>query len=123
MTNNDGYYPLMFKETFNFRHIQAKVKYISFEPLLEKLLPSVDALISDFQMVGINWLIIGAQTLPTAFPKIEWVKEIVEAADKAGIPVFLKDNLRTLVLDAVAKHQIERNQFLTDRELRQEMPC
>lgn len=24
---------------------------------------------------------------------IEWVKRIVEAADNAGIPVFLKDNL------------------------------
>jgi len=27
--------------------------------------------------------------------KIEWIQEIVEAADKTGIPVFLKENLRT----------------------------
>ena len=25
--------------------------------------------------------------------KIEWVREIVEAADRAGVPVFMKDNL------------------------------
>jgi len=68
---------------------------------------------------GINWVIIGACTgtktammelcqrypdltpMPygkkwTAQPKIEWVKEIVEAADKAGVKVFLKDNLKPL---------------------------
>lgn len=28
--------------------------------------------------------------------KIEWIREIVETADKAGIPVFLKDNLNNL---------------------------
>ena len=30
-------------------------------------------------------------------PKIEWVKEIVEACDKAGIKIFMKDNLRPLI--------------------------
>lgn len=28
---------------------------------------------------------------------IEWVREIVEACDKAGIPVFLKDNLKSII--------------------------
>ena len=32
----------------------------------------------------------------TAQPNIEWVQEIVEAADKAGTKVFLKDNLMPL---------------------------
>ena len=45
----------------------------------------------------IDWVIIGAQTKPTKFPEISWVTEIVEAADKAGIPVFLKDNLKPLL--------------------------
>ena len=48
---------------------------------------------------GISWLIIGAQTKPTVYPKIEWVGEIVEAADKVGVKVFLKDNLRPLLID------------------------
>lgn len=42
---------------------------------------------------GIDWLIIGAQTQPYRPPRIEWVQEIVEAADRAGVPVWLKDNL------------------------------
>lgn len=71
---------------------------------------------------GISWLIIGACTsgnwMPlttiedhhnmklqlrkwgkrwTLQPKVEWVREIVEAADKVGIPVFLKDNLEPLI--------------------------
>jgi hypothetical protein len=46
---------------------------------------------------GIGWLIIGTQTNPYKPPEIEWVREIVEAADKARIPVFLKDNLRPLL--------------------------
>ncbi|KKM80164.1 hypothetical protein LCGC14_1342710 [marine sediment metagenome] len=70
--------------------IQAKVKYISFEPLLE----SVSGESLGIAMQVVDWLIIGAQTKPYRPPRIEWVSEIVEAADKAGIPVFLKDNLR-----------------------------
>ncbi len=45
---------------------------------------------------GISWVIMGSQTKPSKYPPIEAVQEIVEAADKAGIPVFLKDNLRPL---------------------------
>jgi len=69
--------------------IEAKIKFISFEPLLgESQLKAVDLI-----DCGINWLIIGAQTKPYKPPQIEWVEEIVEAADRAGIPVFLKNNL------------------------------
>ena len=70
--------------------IDATVRYVSLEPLL-----SWKPVISGIWRV-LDWLIIGAQTKPIVFPKIEWVQEIVEAADKAGIPVFLKDNLRPL---------------------------
>jgi len=70
-------------------NIQAKVKFISFEPLLGFI-----GMNDHMNLKGIvDWVIIGAQTKPSVFPKIEWVQEIVEAADKAGIPVFLKDNL------------------------------
>jgi len=79
-------------------HIQSPVKFISFEPLL-----SMDWTAPNIQYWlitgGINWLIIGQQTPVKAStsPKIEWVKEIVEAADKAGVPVFLKNNLNALL--------------------------
>jgi len=32
----------------------------------------------------------------TAQPRIEWIIEIIEAAGKSSIPVFLKGNLRPL---------------------------
>ncbi len=68
---------------------------------------------------GISWVILGAQTKPTVMPKIEWVQEIVEAADKAGIPVFLKDSLKQLMLTDlfnVPKWAFKKH------HLRQEMP-
>lgn len=53
------------------------------------------------QEAGISWVIIGSQTKPNIFPAIEHVAEIVLAADKAGIPVFLKNNLRPLLQEHV----------------------
>ncbi len=70
------------------RKIEASVKFFSFEPLLHR----IGVKFYDFDD-DTKWVIIGAQTKPTVMPKIEWVREIVEACDKAGIPVFLKDNL------------------------------
>jgi len=83
----------------------------------------IDGIEYFLQFGGISWVIIGSQTgkakeindyaiehnidpdriMPfgnkwTIQPKIEWVREIVEACDKAGIPVFLKDNLRKLFI-------------------------
>lgn len=78
--------------------IEAKTRYISFEPLLEwhsdNWLYSLEHYL---KVAGINQVIIGAQTKPYKPPKIEWVREIVEAADKAGVSVFLKDNLKPLL--------------------------
>jgi protein gp37 len=71
--------------------IQAKVKFISFEPLLAD--PQLDK--RDMEWAGINWLIIGQQTPSSkkTQPQVSWIKETVEAADKASTPVFLKENL------------------------------
>jgi len=115
---------LMFQEAAEFLlSVKASIKYISFEPLLEWAVK--DYLYSTEELLkaaGISWIIIGAMTCsggdlaksssqfpeltPKPFgnryvllPKIEWVKKIVNAADKAGVAVFLKDNLRSLVGD------------------------
>lgn len=76
--------------------VKAKVKFISFEPLLKW-----NPYLSDLrEYVSIaDWLIIGQQTPVSTKtqPKIEWIKDIVHAADKAHIPIFLKDNLRSLL--------------------------
>ncbi len=122
--------PLMFYNALdNLRHIEASIKYLSIEPFLEKIKIPDAACLSI-----VNQVIIGALTgtkqellclkvaaslalMPygnkwTLQPKIEWVKEIVVACDKAGIPVFLKDNLHGIV---GAKPD-------STRWLRQEMP-
>lgn len=78
--------------------IDAPVKFISFEPLLGQMdLP--ETLWQELTLSGIDWVIIGQQTpiRKTTMPKIEWVQDIVQAADQAGIPVFLKDNLKSLI--------------------------
>jgi len=141
VTNNDAYY-----KDFD---AQAKVKFISFEPLLEGISAGrAGTMYSDLERWDINWLIIGACTgtrdeikqlvyrypeltpMPvdfnmrrwTAQPRIEWVEEIVRAADKAGLPVFLKDNLSPLILGD--DKTFYDTQFVADAfgHLRQEMP-
>jgi len=114
--------------------IEAKVKFLSFEPLLEQI--QFDVMQELLFPRVIDWVIIGAMTcggadlakmsyqypelapMPygnryTLQPKIEWVEEIVKACDKAGVPVFQKDNLAPLMRDT----------HLSDfAYLRQEMP-
>jgi len=83
--------------------IKASIKYVSIEPLLDRILVSGQTL----RVCGINWVIIGAQSYPTVMPEISWVKDIIEACDKAGVRVLLKNSLRPL---------------FPNQKLRQEMP-
>ena len=113
--------------------------YSNFEPVNKPV--SSEAL----RLAGISWLIIGACTgslegikrtnyiykdtdglmpLPygkkwTLQPKIEWVEELVEAADEAGISVFLKDNLEPLF---EPYYELEYPWAYRWSSLRQEMP-
>lgn len=77
------------------RHIDAKIKWLSFEPLLDWDIRQhcADNFAKDLQDMGVSWLIIGSQTRPTVLPRIAWVKVIVEACQKAKIPYWLKYNL------------------------------
>lgn len=82
-------------------------------------------MLNKLEEAGISWIIIGAQTKPTVMPKIEWVREIVEACDKAGIPVFLKDSLKPLLRQESFIGQREEKLFWSDptwKSLRQELP-
>jgi protein gp37 len=78
--------------------VKAKLKFISFEPLLDDMIenPVVYGIGKNI-IPKADWIIIGSQTKPYNPPKIEWVQAIVEAADEAGKPVFLKDNLKPLL--------------------------
>ena len=102
--------------------IEAKVKFLSLEPLLEWSAGDFGGSFLERDN-HINWLIIGQQTPVSAKtqPKIEWIQEIVEAADKAGVPVFLKDNLKPLILDN--KNYMRCKMLITwAGNLRQELP-
>ncbi len=70
--------------------IKAKVKFISVEPLRERItFPSA------YDLTGIDWVIIGSWSRYSSktAPKIEWIKAIVNEADRVGAKVFLKANL------------------------------
>ena len=74
--------------------IKAPVKFLSFEPLLERI--QLDMLQKMLFPRVINWLIIGQQTPVKALtiPSKAWIDEITQEADKSNIPVFLKNNLQ-----------------------------
>lgn len=87
---------LMFSDALgHLASIQAMVKYISFEPLLERI--QFDMMQKMLFPQVVNWVILGAQTKPTVYPELSWVQTIALAATKANIPLFLKDNLKPLL--------------------------
>lgn len=79
-----------------FSKIEAKVKYIYCEPLLEDL-ASEDSMSTLIKMV--DWLLIGAQRrniknkVPEFQPKWDWVERLVNQAREAECPVYFKSNL------------------------------
>ncbi len=103
---------------YHLAGVKARVKFLSIEPLLSPL-PIPDLLTGILKVAGVNWVIIGACTgtendlKPTNIkypeliltpmdmagrrytlqPKPEWVRDIISAADKLKIPVFLKESL------------------------------
>lgn len=106
---NEGPFQVAMK---HLPYVQAQVKYISFEPLLNRILTTPGQLER-----YVDWLIIGACTGTylelialrerysalelrrcgpnryVALPPPAWVREIVSAADAANVPVFIKNNI------------------------------
>lgn len=69
------------------RHLQeatnAKVKWLSIEPLLEHL--------GDIDLTGINWVVVGGESGPGARPmEEEWVLSILAQCKEQRIPFFFK---------------------------------
>lgn len=102
--------------------IDAKVKFISFEPLMGDI--NTKCICGARYYRWLDWLIIGQQTPAKAatIPKVEWIRDIVEAADSAGIPVFLKDNLRKLLPGEEPFYTIYPKDGFMTGHLRQEFP-
>jgi protein gp37 len=67
------------------RWTEAKIKFVSFEPLYEDL--------GKIDLKGIDWIIIGAQTRPLLRPNVDWVNNINFQATALKIPIFEKNNL------------------------------
>jgi len=85
---------MFYEATKYLAQIEATIKYISVEPMFGRIF--FPAWIGEV----LNWLIIGVQTKPYKPPQIDEVEGAVNACDKAGIPVFLKDNLKPLARDS-----------------------
>ncbi len=105
--------------------IAAPVKFLSIEPMLTDMPGEIPT--------WCRWVIIGQQTPVSqkTAPKVEWIREIVDAADKASVPVFLKDNLKPLLCDEAWSdrrlvldwtHGESEFEGIVDCKLRQEFP-
>ena len=66
------------------------IKFISFEPILERI-----NLQSVYCISHINWIIVGKLTGSRKVKlDTDWINFLLYQSDKAGIPIFLKDNLK-----------------------------
>ena len=77
--------------------VDAPVRFVSHEPLLGKIFVG-DGL---WPPIGphIDWAIIGAMTGPGAVrPDPEWVHNLFMQYSEAGVPVFIKDNIKPVIL-------------------------
>lgn len=65
------------------RKIDAHIRFLSVEPLLED--------IGDIDLTDIHWVIVGGESGPKARPmKPEWVENVKQQADNAGSAFFFK---------------------------------
>ncbi len=104
-----------------FDSIQCSVRYLSIEPMLAAFdVPDLSILLEG----SVDLLILGSQTKPYRPPTIQAVEEIVRARDKAGVPVFLKDNLKPLIenFGLYPQKKLFYSETFPISKLRQEMP-
>lgn len=65
------------------RQVNAQIRFLSIEPLLED--------IGDINLANIHWVIVGGESGPKARPmKAEWVDAIREQCEEAGVAFFFK---------------------------------
>ncbi|MGQ0700787.1 MAG: DUF5131 family protein [Panacagrimonas sp.] len=65
------------------RQVPAKVRFLSVEPLLERL--------GLIDLTGIHWVIVGGESGPKARPmKLEWLTDIQDQCTRADVAFFFK---------------------------------
>ena len=76
----------------NLACVDAPIRFVSMEPLLGAIT------MRSHSMKGIvDWIILGAATNPSRPLRLEWVEEVEDAAKRAGVPIFEKNNLAKLL--------------------------
>lgn len=97
----------------SIRHIDATVKFLSCEPLLEDL--------GTMDLRGIDWIIVGGESGVSARPmKEQWAVNILNQANKERIPFFFKQ-WGTWGSDGVRRNK-HANGKLLQGEIIQQMP-
>lgn len=72
-----------FDRLASLKKASARTKFLSLEPLLGPL--------SDLDLAGIDWVIVGGESGPGARPmKADWVREIRNNCLRSGVPFFFK---------------------------------
>lgn len=95
------------------RNINASIKFLSCEPLLEDL--------GELDLNGIDWVIVGGESGPKARPmKQEWVLNIKEQVNKQNAAFFFKQ-WGTWGSDGVKRNKTENGKLLQGQVI-QEMP-
>lgn len=95
------------------RHLNASVKFLSCEPLLEDL--------EELNLSGIDWVIVGGESGPKARPmKEEWVLNIKKQVEKQNTAFFFKQ-WGTWGSDGVKRNKCKNGKLLKGRII-QEMP-
>jgi protein gp37 len=109
--------------------LDANHKWVSFEPLMGGCNGSATHDYLGALIASIQWVVIGGLSHGKNPPGlIEWVREIVTACDKAGIPVFLKNNLHSLCNNTLNPHEKTNlgewveDDHVSEFHLRQELP-
>jgi protein gp37 len=65
------------------RQVDARVRFLSVEPLLED--------VGEMDLTGIHWVIVGGESGAGARPmKPEWVERVKQQADESGAAFFFK---------------------------------
>lgn len=95
------------------RNIDAQVKFLSCEPLLEDL--------GEMNLEGIDWVIVGGESGPRARPmKLDWVTHIMKQVEVQNCAFFFKQ-WGTWGSDGVKRNK-HKNGKLIDGKVIQEMP-
>ncbi len=86
-----------------------ELKRIGHLPARARTFVSVEPILEDLHLDGcpafgeVDWIIIGAETgrnRQKVVPRLEWIGDVLSAADAADVPVFMKESLVPVVGEA-----------------------